>query len=192
MGALKTHRGSHEETFAKCVAICSKCGVPKAASRTVKKGEDLLDVITFDNLVSAVAHVAAQGLPRICADPRIGEKRGPKRAAKTSGRYTKTNLPVAMALQELARGNMLHFMISTAFLLIANHQKKKTESERAPRVPEVMFGIPAPEQNAEPAGAKWHARRPVKTRRAPTITAWQGLRGVKWRDVAFFSVPYQK
>ena len=48
--------------------------MPKAASRTVKKGEALLGVITFDNLVSAVAHVAAQGLPGICADPTLPEK----------------------------------------------------------------------------------------------------------------------
>ena len=94
----------------------------KAAPRNVKKGEALQGVITSDKWVSAVAHVAAQGLPRIGADPRLPEKkRGPKRAAETSGGYTKTNLPVAIALQELARGNMLHFMHSTAFLLIANH-----------------------------------------------------------------------
>ena len=48
--------------------------MPKAASRNVKKGEALLGVITSDNLVSAVAHVAAQGLPGICADPTPGEK----------------------------------------------------------------------------------------------------------------------
>ena len=48
--------------------------MPKAASLTAKKGAALLDVITFANLVFAVAHVAAQGLPGICADPRPGEK----------------------------------------------------------------------------------------------------------------------
>ena len=105
----------------KCVAGCLKCGVPKAASRNVKKGEALLDVNAFDNLVSAVAHVAAQGLPGICADPRGETKRGSEPAAKTPGRYTKTKLPVAMALQVPARGNVLHFMHSTPFLLIANH-----------------------------------------------------------------------
>ena len=55
-------------------AGCLKCGVPKAAPRTVKKGQALLGVITSDNLVSVVAHVAAPGLPGICADPRAGEK----------------------------------------------------------------------------------------------------------------------
>ena len=48
--------------------------MPKAASRTVKKGEAVLGVITFGNLVSTVAHVAAQGLPGICADPRCPGK----------------------------------------------------------------------------------------------------------------------
>ena len=48
--------------------------MPKAASSTVKKGEALLGVMPSDKLVSVVAHVAAQGLPRICADPRPGEK----------------------------------------------------------------------------------------------------------------------
>ena len=48
--------------------------MPKAASRTVKKGEALLDVITFGNLVSAVAHVAAQGLPGMCTESTIGKK----------------------------------------------------------------------------------------------------------------------
>ena len=100
---VKTHPPWYEETFTKCVAGCLKCGVSKAASRTVKKGEALLGVITFDNLVSAVAHVAAQGLPGICADPRPPEqRRGPERAAKTPGGYTKTNIPVAIALQERA------------------------------------------------------------------------------------------
>ena len=50
--------------------------MPKAASRNVKKGEALLGVIAFDNLVSAVAHVAAQGLPGICADPPPPATRG--------------------------------------------------------------------------------------------------------------------
>ncbi len=39
-----------------------------------QKGGTLLGVITSDKRVSAVAHVAAQGLPGICADPRPGEK----------------------------------------------------------------------------------------------------------------------
>ena len=48
--------------------------MPKAASHNVKKGEALLGVITSDNLVSAVAHVAAQGLPGMRADPTLPEK----------------------------------------------------------------------------------------------------------------------
>ena len=52
-------------------------------------------------------------------------KRGPQRFAETPGGYTDTNIPVAIVFQELARGNMLHFMHSTAFLLIANHHLLK-------------------------------------------------------------------
>ena len=48
----------------------------KAAPRTVKKGKAHLGVITSGNLVSVVAHVAAQGLPGICADPRLPATRG--------------------------------------------------------------------------------------------------------------------
>ena len=69
MGALKTHRGTHEETFAKCVAGCIKFVVAKAASREVKKGEALLGAIAYQKRVPAVGHVAARGLPGICADP---------------------------------------------------------------------------------------------------------------------------
>ena len=76
VGALKTHRGTHEDTFAKCVAGCIKFVVAKAASREVKKGDALLGVITYQKRVPAVGHVAAQGLPGICADPRPAATRG--------------------------------------------------------------------------------------------------------------------
>ncbi len=107
---------------------CLKCGVPKAASRNVKKGEALLGVMPFDNLVSTVAHVAAQGLPGICADPTLATKSGPKQAAETPGGYTQTNIPVAIAFQDLARSNMLHFMHSTVFFIDCESSKKEHRS----------------------------------------------------------------
>ena len=71
---VKTNLPNTGRLFTKCVGGCLKCGVPKAASRNVKKGDALLGVFTSDKWVSVVAHVAAQGLPWICADPTLGEK----------------------------------------------------------------------------------------------------------------------
>ena len=84
MGALKTHRGTHEETFAKRVAGCIKFVVAKAASREVKKGDALLGVITYQKRVPAVGHVAARGLPGICADPRFAATRGDLKGFKVA------------------------------------------------------------------------------------------------------------
>ncbi len=50
-----------------------------------------------------------KAFPGFAPIPGPEKNGGPKRAAETPGRYTKTNIPIAIALQELARGNMLHF-----------------------------------------------------------------------------------
>ena len=121
--------------------------MPKAASRNVKKGEALLGVITYDKWVSVVAHVAAQGLPGICADPRIGEKERLKRAAEMPGGYTKTNIPVAIVFQGFARGNMQHFMHSAAFLLIANHHLLEHSNRTSAQVYRARFLDPRCEEN---------------------------------------------